>query len=231
MTALTGQTAIGGPKRGASAFGLTHKLAFANFRAMSFNPPFILDSDAPGKALMLREALRLFAHKGMSATSIRDIAKATGLSNPALYKHFKTKDELALVLFERLYRNHVLSLRNDVGKESGFRAKLRALLKNRLRVYDEHPDATIFATDNLMALWPNMPKEMKDQTILSLLREIIELGRSEGTVESDAEITMQMAVVTGILEQVTRQKFFGNLPGTALSHLNEVERILGKALG
>ena len=174
--------------------------------------------------------MRLFAHKGLSATSIRDIAKTTGLSNPALYKHFRTKDELARVLFERLYRSHLLSLRKDVGSEIGFHGKLRAFLQNRLHAYDDHPDATIFASDNLIALWPHMPKEMQDRTILSLLRDIIELGRSEGTVDSNSEITIQIALVTGILEQVTRQLFFGSLPGTALSHLSEIERVLSKAL-
>lgn len=179
---------------------------------------------------MLCEALQLFANKGLSATSIRDIASATGLSNPALYKHFRTKDELALVLFERLYRSHLLSLQKDVERESGFHKKFRAFLQNRLHAFDEYPDATIFASDNLMTLWPHMPKEMKKRTILSLLREIIELGRSEGTVDSNSEINIQMALVTGFLEQVTRQLFFSNLPGTALSQLNQVERILGKAL-
>lgn len=197
---------------------------------MNSNRPFIHDNDAPGKVQILTEALRLFAHKGLSATSIRDIANATGLSNPALYKHFKTKDELAHVLFERLYRSHLRSLQKDVGRENGFHKRFRAFLQCRLSAYDDQPAATIFASDSFMALWPHMPKEMKDRTILSLLREIIELGRSEGHVGSDTQITMQMAVVIGVLEQVTRQMFFGTLPGPAVSHLEEAEIILGKAL-
>jgi AcrR family transcriptional regulator len=197
---------------------------------MNHSPSFIFDSDAPGKALILREALRLFADNGMSATSIRDIAKATGLSNPALYKHFKTKDELANTLFERLYRTHLLHLKKEVTTEPDFHTKFRAFLKIRLLAYDEQPDAEIYVTDNLRALWPHMPKNMKDRTVLSLLRDIILLGRSEGSADPNTDITLQLTLIVGMLENVTRQIFFSGMSGPALAQLDEVERLLCKAL-
>ena len=197
---------------------------------MNSHPPFIHDNDSAGKVRILTEALRLFARKGLSATSIRDIANTAGLSNPALYKHFKTKDELAHVLFERLYRSHLRSLQNEVRSENGFQKRFRAFLRCRLRAYDEQPAGVIFASDNFISLWPHMPKEMKDRTILTLLREIIEVGRSEGHVGTDAAITIQVMVVIGVLEQITRQMFFDTLSGSAVSLLDEVERILAKAM-
>lgn len=197
---------------------------------MNHKLPYILESDAPGKALILREALHLFAQNGLSATSIRDIAKATGLSNPALYKHFKTKDELAIVLFERLYRSHLLRLKKEVAREPDFQAKFHAFLGNRLHAYDEHPDAVVFVSDNLMTLWPHVSKDMKERTILTVLRDIIQFGRSEGSVDSSSDITMQLALVIGLLENITRQIFFGTLPSPALIQLKEAERLLHKAL-
>ena len=191
---------------------------------------FVYDNDAPGKALILQEGLRLFARQGLSATSIRDIAQATGLSNPALYKHFSTKDELALVLFERLYRAELQHLSWATGKSSFFCGKFQAFLENWLRAFDEHPDATLFVMDNLRTLWPHMPDEMKSRTILSLLRDIIQLGRSEGTVDSSTGINMQLAVVVGMLENIARQIFFGSLAPSALRQLDEAEHILCKAL-
>lgn len=41
-----------------------------------------------------REGTRLFAQKGVEATSIRDVAKACGVSMAAIYYHFATKEEL-----------------------------------------------------------------------------------------------------------------------------------------
>lgn len=209
---------------------MTVWLAIANYNNMTTRTSYIHDGDAAGKALILREGLRLFARKGLSATSIRDIAKATGLSNPALYKHFKTKDELALVLFERLYRAHLLHLTHTVEQEPGFPGKFRAFVQGRLRAYDENPDATMFATDNLAALWPLMPKTLKARTILSLLRDIVQAGRSEGLVAADIDIGLQLSLIVGALDHVTRQIFFQGLPGPALQYLDGIEKIVRKGL-
>src|SRR5215216_2512110 len=64
-------------------------------------PPFYVDpGDPPAKREIMRAALTLFAERGLAATSIRDIADESGYTNPALYKHFASKDDLALHLFE-----------------------------------------------------------------------------------------------------------------------------------
>lgn len=46
-------------------------------------------------------AIRLFASKGLSRTTIRDIAAAAGVTEGALYRHYPGKDEMAWALFVR----------------------------------------------------------------------------------------------------------------------------------
>ena len=68
------------------------------FAAMAPAPPFyIREDDPPAKQQILRAAMKLFSEHGLAGTSIRDIAKESGYTNPALYKHFSGKDELAVV--------------------------------------------------------------------------------------------------------------------------------------
>ncbi len=193
-------------------------------------PPFLHPDDAPGKTLILREALRLFARDGLSATSIRDIAQATGLSNPALYKHFRTKDALALVLFERLYGAHLLQLTKATARCPEFPGKFSAFIETRLSAFDSHPDAALFMTDTFVTLWPQMPAQMKTRTILSLLRDIVGLGRTEGHVDTTTDAALQMSLVVGSLDHLTRQIAFGTLPGPATAHLKDIEQLLRKAL-
>ncbi|WP_433336618.1 TetR/AcrR family transcriptional regulator [Spirillospora sp. CA-294931] len=49
---------------------------------------------SPSAERILRTAARLFAVHGYSATSTRDIAAAVGVAQPALYKHFSSKDDI-----------------------------------------------------------------------------------------------------------------------------------------
>ena len=46
-----------------------------------------------------RAALKLFIHEGIDAATTREIAEKAGVSEGALYRHYKGKDELALSLF------------------------------------------------------------------------------------------------------------------------------------
>ena len=63
-------------------------------------PFYIRENDPPAKQQILRAAMKLFSERGLAATTIRDIAKESGYTNPALYKHFDGKDAVALPVDE-----------------------------------------------------------------------------------------------------------------------------------
>lgn len=197
---------------------------------MTKNEFHIFDADPPGKKLILREGLRLFAEKGLSATSIRDIAAATGLSNPALYKHFRTKDDLAQVLFERSYRALLGRLTAATERQPDFASKFSAFVTAFAEFYDENPHAMMFTTDNLAVLWPQVPESLKERTVITHLRELLEAGRLAGLVAGDAELDLQLTLVTGMLGQLTRQLFLGALDGPAAKYADGVIRILRSGL-
>ncbi|MGQ7451850.1 helix-turn-helix domain-containing protein, partial [Streptococcus suis] len=79
--------------------------------AMKQLPFYLSEADPPAKRAIMVAALKLFASRGIDGVTIRDIAKETGYSNPALFRHFKTKDELALLLFEACYRRTASTFR------------------------------------------------------------------------------------------------------------------------
>jgi len=191
---------------------------------------YISPNDPPSKRRILEEGLRLFAERGLSATSIRDIAAATGYSNPALYKHFKTKDALAVVLFEFSYRE--LSKRVSLAMKStdGFIQKFSAYINAFAKFYDDHPAAAVFISNNLAALWPQVSKQFREQTIITLTRELLLQGKHEGLVSVDGKLTLQLVLVTGMLTQMIRQLFLGEMKGSAESYARDVEEILRKGL-
>ena len=87
-------------------------------------PFYVAQDDAPGKRKILVTALALFVRDGLCETSVRDIAKASGFTNPALFKHFRSKHDLARYLFERCYLeladlvSNAIALRGHVCREA-----------------------------------------------------------------------------------------------------------------
>lgn len=191
---------------------------------------YISVDDPPAKRSILDEGLRLFAEQGLSATSIRDIAAATGYSNPALYKHFQTKEALALTLFERCYRELMTRVSLAMNRETRFSSKFRAYVAAFCDFYDDYPHATIFTTDNLAVLWPQMPKNMRERTVVTITRELLEQGRNEGLVTRGSDLSLQLILVTGTLVQLARQLYLRGLEGPAAKHGKGIERMLRAGL-
>jgi AcrR family transcriptional regulator len=67
---------------------------------------------------IVAEATRLFAERGFSGTSLKDIADATGLTRPALYHYVKNKDELLAKLVAELAQGPVHALR-EINRAEG----------------------------------------------------------------------------------------------------------------
>lgn len=57
--------------------------------------------DAGRRGQLLRESARLFREKGYDATSVRDIASATGLQSGSWVYHFKTKQDILAAVMEQ----------------------------------------------------------------------------------------------------------------------------------
>jgi AcrR family transcriptional regulator len=75
-----------------------------------------LSKGSKTKDKILKTALGLFAVKGYSATTVRDIAGAMDLKQSALYNHFKNKDEILETLVSELTSSAIVTLFAD--KES-----------------------------------------------------------------------------------------------------------------
>ena len=84
---------------------------------------------------ILRTAAQIFAEKGYHQASIRDIARATGVSLSGLYYYFSSKEELLFLIQDHAFGTLIANLeRNLEGVEEPHR-RLRVLMENHLRYF------------------------------------------------------------------------------------------------
>ena len=81
-------------------------------------------------------ALRLFVEQGVDATSIRDIAQAVGLSDGALYRHFRSKDELVWRLFRDGFTALAAELERLAVTERRAINRIEAMVRGFCALYD-----------------------------------------------------------------------------------------------
>jgi AcrR family transcriptional regulator len=172
-------------------------------------PFYTSPDDAPAKQKILVAALELFVRDGLCETSVRDIARASGFSNPALFKHFSTKEALADYLFERCYLElfHLVARARKSG--ATFQARQRAVIDAYLAALDRDRDSVLFVQENLRQFWPRMPAELRKHSILGEVGTLLKEGINEGTVTTATEIGLLTAAWVGVLQQFARARFFG----------------------
>ena len=96
------------------------------------------------RARIEREALRLFARKGVDATSIKDIAGAVGVADAALYRHFASKEEIGRQVFLRHYGDLARAVAAIGARDVPFAEKAGALVAMFCTLFDTEPDVFAF---------------------------------------------------------------------------------------
>ncbi|MFZ3590771.1 TetR/AcrR family transcriptional regulator [Bacillus sp. DJP31] len=87
--------------------------------------------------IIIEEAIKLFAKKGFSATSIQEIATESRISKGAFYLHFKSKEALLLAIlhyyFDSLQKN-VLSIEDEgLPPRARFTKQINVMFENLLQ--------------------------------------------------------------------------------------------------
>lgn len=85
--------------------------------------------------LILRSAARIFAEKSYHSTSMRDIARATGVSLAGLYHYCKSKEELLFLIQDHCFGRVLQRLEERLQGESDPIAKLRIFIDNHLSFF------------------------------------------------------------------------------------------------
>ena len=195
---------------------LTPWLALANLRDMSARIPFYVEEgDAPAKREILRAALKLFSERGLASTSIRDIADESGYTNPALYKHFESKDGLALHLFETCHARVWNRCAAAMTAGSRFEDKLEAYIAAWMEMLDTEPEVLAFLADSARVLWPRASASVRRKTMIGLARKLVEeaprVRGSRGAIDAD----VAAASMQGTLAELGRMIQIGVGPGPA----------------
>jgi AcrR family transcriptional regulator len=178
-------------------------------------PFYIGDDDPPAKRHILRAAMKLFSQHGLAGTSIRDIARESGYTNPALYKHFASKEKVAVHLFEICHQRLWSRCSAAVDAGTTFDAKLEGYIGQILELVDEHPEAMAFLSDSARVLWPKAAATVRRHTMIGLARDLMSLApraRRGGRVVNP---NVAAASLQGTLAELARMLQVGVIPGPA----------------
>ncbi|HYM91366.1 MAG TPA: TetR/AcrR family transcriptional regulator [bacterium] len=101
---------------------------------------------------ILRAAGALFASKGYERTSIRDVARASGMSVAGLYYYVRSKEELLYHICDRSFSTILEALDRGLAHTTDPRERVRVLIRNHLSHFLRDMNAIKVITRELGAL-------------------------------------------------------------------------------
>jgi AcrR family transcriptional regulator len=87
---------------------------------------------------LLDAAARVFAERGFHATTMRDLARATGMSLAGMYYYVKSKDDLLHLIQERCFERVHRGAREAIAGATDPAERLRAFIRHHVTFFAGH---------------------------------------------------------------------------------------------
>lgn len=175
-----------------------------------------------------QSALTLFVKNGVDGTGVREIAKTAGITEGAIYRHFKGKDALVWQLFADNYVAYGAKLDALQREQDGTAAKLEAMVKGFCAFFDE--DETLFRF--LLLVQHGQLANVTDDMItpVQVVERVINAGVKAGEV-AFKDATAATAAVFGIVLQTTTFKIYDRLQGPMSKRADALVKTCQNAIG
>ena len=156
-------------------------------------------------------AMKLFGEKGIKEVSIKEISAHANCSEGALYRHYKSKDEMAWLLYKREVEKFGTLLRGIYESEQSLDRKLYNAIELFYDFFDREPVKFNF----ILLSQHNFPRELVvDQELnpFNLLYNFLKEGNKSG-VFNIKDINLYVALIYGLIVQPPMFKATDRLEG------------------
>ncbi|MBN2801433.1 MAG: TetR/AcrR family transcriptional regulator [Deltaproteobacteria bacterium] len=151
---------------------------------------------------ILAVATRLFADQGYGSTSVRQVAEAVGVTKPALYYYFKSKEEL----FEQIICSHLgrvsAILDEALGGGGTLREQLQRLLDGVAAEAADQPDLVRFlllSHHRPDQSQPRMDVMLVHMSRVGVLQQTFEVARARGELRGDLPLDALVMTFVGMM--------------------------------
>ena len=172
---------------------------------------------------VMRAAIHLFVRQGIDGTTIQDIAREAGVSEGALYRHFKSKDELAWHLFTTHLAEFTAQLFSMVLSQPTAEQRIRAFVAECFKAFEANRDLfayLILSEHRELKKYPGTQLH-PGHVILKVIQE----GQRAGEIRPGDPYILGSLVLGGIIRTCV-VKIHGGIEERLTKHEEEVSNLL-----
>ncbi len=181
------------------------------------------------KDAIYESAMKLFGEKGLTQTGIREIAKGAGVSEAALYRHWKGKRQLAWDIFKHGLEELHRALTHAVPREGPFCDAVLTTVRIFFEAYDRNSQLFGYLLLSQHELW-----KAKDDTVADPVAFWFDLLRSRAAeFQLDGKLHSDVLgpVTLGMMLQPSIAAAYHSVPVPLAQHTEAVSAAICRVLG
>jgi TetR/AcrR family transcriptional regulator len=174
------------------------------------------EQDERTRGRLLRAAICVFDRKGYAAASVREIVEMAGVTKPALYYHFGSKERLLAAVLEEASRAFKAATERALARTGTARERLAGLCADLHGLFQEHVPVVRVAHAVFFGPIDGAPPfdfTQFDRHMEGVVRRIVEDGQAAGEITQAASPSDVAFVIMGIIGALSvRQLHYGYQP-------------------
>lgn len=184
----------------------------------------------PTRERISSAALQLFAEKGFDGTSVRDIARAAGIAEGALYRHFPSKEALARSLFLDGYARLAADIGALCATVPDFPGRVSALVGHFCRLFDEEPTLFGFLLLNQHDHLRFVDRQDDAGNVVSALERVFVEAVAAGEIPPQDPV-LATALALGTVAQPAVFHLYGRLEGKLADRTGTITAAVLRVVG
>jgi TetR/AcrR family transcriptional regulator len=183
------------------------------------------EQDERTRGRLIRAAVCVFDRKGYAAASVREIVEMAGVTKPALYYHFGSKERLLTTVLEEAGREFERTTERAIGRSGTARARLFALCADLHGLFQEHVPVVRVAHAVFFGPVEGAPPvdfTTFDRQMERAVRAIVEDGKAAGEIAPGASPSDVSLMIIGIIGVFAMRQLHSAMEPIGLDTLQRV---------
>ncbi|MCE2405377.1 MAG: TetR/AcrR family transcriptional regulator [Dehalococcoidia bacterium] len=165
------------------------------------------------RAQIVQTARRIVADEGMASLTINGLAAAVGVSEGAIYRHFKSKDDILLALVREIESNLLRIISDSARPEESSLDHLRRLLKRHFSSLERRNAVSFVVIAEAMCFADDRVKQAARQMVeryLETIAAILKEGAAKGEVGPGVDVKAAAIMFFGMVQASVTLWTFSN---------------------
>lgn len=162
---------------------------------------------------IVNAALEIINSNGIQGLTIKNMAHKIGVTEPAIYRHFKNKIEILIAILDLFKGNPQVVFEDESAKKQGTIAKIEHIFNSHISSFIKSPSlvSVVFSEEIFRneAILVDKIKEIIEKNH-RILTELISKGQLQGEIRTDISANHLAIVVMGTLRLFVKKWQFTN---------------------